>query len=205
MSSQPIFRRKALEKLSSPERLDQLLSITTPQGWLILLALGALLVAALLWAILGTIAVQVDGEGMLIPAQGDAPDAETDRIEAVLYFNQQDGQRIQPGMEVKLSPPTVRKEEYGLLLGEVTTIKPTLATQPEMLAALGNDALVQALAANGKLIEVRVKLLAASETPSGYRWTSLQGPPTRLQGWLYCTGTVTVQQQHPIELVFYSK
>ena len=205
MSSQPIFRRKALEKLASPERLDELLSITTPQGWLILLALGVLLAAALAWAIVGTIAVQVEGEGMLIPAQADTADAGAGNMEAVLYFSQRDGQRIQPGMEVKLSPPTVRKEEYGFLLGKVTAVKPTLATQQEMLAALGSDTLVQALINNSKLIEVRVQPLADPDTPSGYQWTSKQGPPNRLEGWLYCTGAVTVHEQHPIELVFYRK
>ena len=34
-----IFRKVALERLSSPEQLDQLLQVTDPKGWM---ALGAL-------------------------------------------------------------------------------------------------------------------------------------------------------------------
>jgi hypothetical protein len=41
--SQRLFRQKALEKLASPEQLDQLMSITTPRRWLMLI--GGLSVA----------------------------------------------------------------------------------------------------------------------------------------------------------------
>ena len=33
-----IFRKTALEKLSSPEQLDELMKITTPKGWVALIA-----------------------------------------------------------------------------------------------------------------------------------------------------------------------
>ena len=124
-------------------------------------------------------------------------DAREQTMKAMLESNE-DAQRI------FLALRELSIQRSGLL-GEVAAIKPTLATQQEMLAALGNDALVQALAANSKLIEVRVRLFEDSETPSGYRWTSKQGPPPRLEGWIYCTGTVTVHEQHPIELVFYQQ
>ena len=38
-----IFRKVALERLSSPEQLDQLMQVTSPKGWLALAGLGALL------------------------------------------------------------------------------------------------------------------------------------------------------------------
>ena len=50
-----VFRRAALERLASPEQLDQLMQLTTPKGWLALLALCALLVAAMVWALWGTV------------------------------------------------------------------------------------------------------------------------------------------------------
>jgi hypothetical protein len=36
----PLFRQAALERLSSPEQLDQLVRVTHPLGWLALLALS---------------------------------------------------------------------------------------------------------------------------------------------------------------------
>ena len=50
-----IFRKAALERLSSPEQLDQLMQITNSKGWLALIALAIILGAALVWAIFGRI------------------------------------------------------------------------------------------------------------------------------------------------------
>ena len=42
-----MFRKVALDRLSSPEELDQLLRVTTSRSWLALLGLGGLLAVAL--------------------------------------------------------------------------------------------------------------------------------------------------------------
>ncbi|MFL6291034.1 MAG: NHLP bacteriocin system secretion protein, partial [Thermoanaerobaculia bacterium] len=59
-----IFRKVALERLSSPEQLDQLMQVTSPRGWLALGAFGTLLNTALGWAELGTIPTDATGEGI---------------------------------------------------------------------------------------------------------------------------------------------
>ncbi len=61
-----MFRKEALEKLSSPEQLDQLLKVTSPRGWLALLGLGFLIAAMVIWSILGSVPSTVKGEGILI-------------------------------------------------------------------------------------------------------------------------------------------
>jgi HlyD family secretion protein len=62
----PIFRKAALDRLSSPEQLDHLMKVTSPQGWLAIAAIGAVLLAGLLWGIFGSIPVTVQGQGILI-------------------------------------------------------------------------------------------------------------------------------------------
>lgn len=61
-----LFRKKALERLSSPERLDELMQVTSPAGWLALGGLGFAIVAAIVWGIIGSIAVKVNGKGILM-------------------------------------------------------------------------------------------------------------------------------------------
>src|SRR5262245_19361275 len=61
-----MFRKEALEKLSSPEQLDQLLTVTSPRAWLALLGLAALIVAVVIWGIVGSIPSVTTGQGMLI-------------------------------------------------------------------------------------------------------------------------------------------
>jgi HlyD family secretion protein len=61
-----LFRKESLERLSSPERLDQLMQVVSPKSWLPLTALGSLAVAALTWSIHGRIPITVEGRGVLV-------------------------------------------------------------------------------------------------------------------------------------------
>jgi len=61
-----IFRKVSLERLSSPEQLDQLMTVTTPCGWISLAAIGGVILTALLWSIFGTIPKTVKSQGILI-------------------------------------------------------------------------------------------------------------------------------------------
>lgn len=60
-----MYRKVALERLSSPEQLDQLLQVTTPKGWLALIAILVLLAFVILWGFFGTLPGEVYGEGIL--------------------------------------------------------------------------------------------------------------------------------------------
>jgi HlyD family secretion protein len=61
-----IFRDKALERLSSPEQLDQLMRVVSPKGWLALLAFAGLIAVVLAWSVLGRLSSTVTGRGVLV-------------------------------------------------------------------------------------------------------------------------------------------
>ena len=61
-----LFRKESLERLSSPERLDQLMQVVNPRDWLALTTLGFFIFLALLWSIFGRIPITVTGQGVLI-------------------------------------------------------------------------------------------------------------------------------------------
>lgn len=61
-----IFRAEALDQLSSPEQLEQLLQVTGRKSWITLGTIGVLLGAVLVWSIFGRIPVTVSGTGILI-------------------------------------------------------------------------------------------------------------------------------------------
>ena len=63
---QNLFRKKSLERLSSPEQLDQLMQVVNPKSWMPLAVLGSLIFIALLWSILGRIPITVEGRGILV-------------------------------------------------------------------------------------------------------------------------------------------
>jgi HlyD family secretion protein len=68
--NRPIFRQKALERLASPENLHELVQITSPRSWLMLLALGVIIFFLLLWSLVGEIPKTVRGQGILIQSGG---------------------------------------------------------------------------------------------------------------------------------------
>ena len=75
-----------MERLSSPEQLDQLIDITRPADWIAALVVGLALVGAVTWGIVGRIPTRVAGEGILISDGGrvvDAVSAVAGRLAAV--------------------------------------------------------------------------------------------------------------------------
>ena len=61
-----LFRKEALERMSSPERLDQLIRIVSPKDWLLLGTLLSMVVMLLVWCIWGRLPTTVSGQGVII-------------------------------------------------------------------------------------------------------------------------------------------
>jgi hypothetical protein len=267
-----IFRQVALERLSSPEQLDQMMRVTNPTGWAILLALSLLLLAVILWGIFGRVSTKVVGEGILLVPGGvkdivssvsgqvvdvyfDAGDviqadqvvarvAERDEVvstevvsahsghileikvdsgtlvergtpilslevmdsglrdlEVVIYLPAAEGKKVRSGMDVQVSPSTVEREVYGFMLGKVVSVGEFPATRQGMLRVLGSEELVQALSVAGAPIEIRADLMLDPQTPSGYAWSSSQGPPLQIDSGTFCTAWIKVREQRLLSLV----
>lgn len=65
-----MYRKSALEKLSSPEQLDRMIVITSPSFWLAMLGAGLVILLALIWAIVGRLPVTVSSNGIYISDDG---------------------------------------------------------------------------------------------------------------------------------------
>lgn len=65
-SGDSVFRKKSLERLASPDRLDHLLHVVDRKSWLPLITIGGLLALLLAWSIVGTIRIDVEGRGILV-------------------------------------------------------------------------------------------------------------------------------------------
>jgi len=60
------FRKSAVEKLSTPEKLDQLIKVTSPKGWIALLTITIVLVTGITWAFLGNVKTKLNVVGVLL-------------------------------------------------------------------------------------------------------------------------------------------
>ncbi|MCR5724421.1 MAG: NHLP bacteriocin system secretion protein [Treponema sp.] len=122
-------------------------------------------------------------------------------LEAVMYFSIQDGKRIKRGMNISVSPSTARQEEYGFIQGIVTAVSDFPVSREYLDSTLQNKGLAEQFFRSGSPIEVKVGLIPDNATKSGFRWSSSKGPDTTLDVGVFCTGSVTVRSQRPIELV----
>ena len=91
-----LFRKSALARLDSPEQLDQLMEVTDTRGWWTLSALAALVVAALLWSVLGRISTTVQGTGILL-REGGVFDVQTTAGGQVMELRVVEGQTVNAG------------------------------------------------------------------------------------------------------------
>lgn len=122
-------------------------------------------------------------------------------LEVVLYVPSSYGKKIQVGMTAYVSPSTVKREEFGLMVGRVTYVSDYPATSRGMLRVLKNDKLLAALVGNDSPYEVHADLLVDERTFSGYQWSSSQGPAIKIQSGTRVAAYVTVASRRPIDLV----
>ncbi len=120
---------------------------------------------------------------------------------AVIFVQAELGKQIQPGMETRVSPSTVKVEEHGFILGEVQRVSEFPSTSRGMKRLLGNDDLVAKLMEKGPPIQVDVILLKDESTPTGFRWSSSTGPAIEISSGTLARGSVIVQRSRPITLV----
>jgi len=64
--TQSPFRRKSLERLSSPEQLDELIQIIPGKSWWWIGSLGFVVFTILIWSIFGRIPLTVNGKGIMV-------------------------------------------------------------------------------------------------------------------------------------------
>ncbi|HSI12934.1 MAG TPA: NHLP bacteriocin system secretion protein [Chthoniobacter sp.] len=126
---------------------------------------------------------------------------DTTPLEGVLFINAGDGKKVEAGMQVRLSPSTVRAEEFGFMVGKVKSISPYPSTPESMMSILGNGRLVQDLSGSSAPLKVIVSLELDQATKSGFKWSSPNGPPVGVFGGTLCSASIVVSERKPIGFV----
>jgi HlyD family secretion protein len=122
-------------------------------------------------------------------------------LEAIIYVPADRGKTVQPGMEVQIEPSSVKREEFGAMIGKVATVSGFPVTPEGMAAVLHNDALVQRFSKEAAPYAVLVRLERNPGSATGYRWSSGPGPPIRLSTGTLARAEITTREQPPIDLV----
>ena len=123
-------------------------------------------------------------------------------LEAIIYVSPNEGKKIKEGMEAKISPSTAEVEKYGFIKGKVLQVSEYPATVDGMTNTLGSKELVGTFFSGLPPIAVRVSLELDEATPSGYAWTSGEGPDVEVKSGTFCMTQVVIKNKRPISLVF---
>lgn len=191
-----IFRKVALDKMSSPEQLDRLPAVSNTRAWLALAAVAALLVVFIGWGFGGSIPVKVGGQGIFITP----PETSAD-LQALLYVPVGEAVKISPGKQVQVLPTGINKEEYGFIMGQVVQVSEHSLNMKDISRETGLNEWDDDLNKQGPVLEVQVKLQRNSETVSGYNWSASAGPPIKIGSHTPCNGWIVVRNVRPVDLL----
>jgi len=294
-----LFRKKSLENVSSPEKLDEYVRVTNPGVWSVLIACIAILVAAAVWFAVGRIPDTLDMKGIIFPGDGtvsvlstgsgkihdvrvsvgdmvdphdilavipqpelaaeisqlkaaENPDETaiaqkqneyaaatiirspvygivletvhlgdivgenqqivslaqveegTNSYEIICYVPADTARKLSVGMEVQACPSYVSREEYGYMVGYISSIGEYPVTDGDIDAAVGNKQYVQEILEEGNNIEVRVSIALDAESSSAgnsAEWSNPKGNALELSTGTVCDLLVVVSEQKPYELL----
>ena len=196
MEQNEIFRKTNLERISSPEKLNDYIKVINPSVVIMLAALGLLLIGGLIWGFFGNIPLTISASGAFYSHEdGDV----CDRLAVVVPV--EDSGSLKTGMEVQVSPATASRDTYGFIRGEITEIEAQPATRNALLDLLGNEALVSLIMPDTAGVLVTVTLETDTATESGLEWSSDKGGDVYVRQGTTATALGVLKNQKPIELI----
>lgn len=124
MTNKKIFREKSLERISSPEQLNEYIKVSSPGVWMAMIAVIILLAGALVWAICGRVDVYVPavvsasaGQTTLyVPCDG----VDDKTIESDIHFTTESGDYTLTDVKADATPTEVTRQLLDTLDARVT-------------------------------------------------------------------------------------
>ncbi len=186
-----LYRKTAIDKLSSPEQLDKMIRVTPPMFWIAAVGGGLILVVAIIWAVFAKLPVTVASNGVIsIPEDT-----------VYCYVDANEGWKIKSGMQVEVYPSSVGPQEYGHMYATVTEVDDHVALQQEVSAELQDPSLAESIMLLGPLIGFRCRLEKDKDTASGYKWSTKNGANVKVDSGIYANVNVVVQEKSPISMI----
>ena len=140
--SNTLFRKNSLDRISSPEQLNDYIKVSNPSIWIVLIALFILFAVVFVWGITGSMPTSISISGV------------TQEGEAVCYLDTAHAGAVKAGQEVKIQ--ISNQDTSGT--GVVKKVGTMPMSPSEISAELNSDYLSQALAAEGFAVKAVIAL-----------------------------------------------
>ncbi|MFJ8196646.1 HlyD family efflux transporter periplasmic adaptor subunit [Streptomyces sp. NPDC096152] len=123
----------------------------------------------------------------------------SDPLYATVYVPAENAAAIPAHASVDLTVASVPTQRYGVLRGHVKSVDRTAESAQRIAAFLGDAQLGEQFTREGRPVAVLVRLDPSSATKSGYRWSSADGPPYRLDSMTLATASIRLADQRPLD------
>lgn len=130
-----LFRKSTLERVSSPEQLNEYIKVNNPSLILMLLGLFVAIISGAIWMFFGGIPEMVNLNGVIVEEPGRPK-------EVCCYVPISTSQRLKEDMDVQISPDYAGREEYGYVNGKITSVGKDIVTDDYLKANFENPQVV---------------------------------------------------------------
>jgi hypothetical protein len=180
MKNYRIYRKVALERLTSPEQLDRVLRITTLHNWVSLSAVFAIFAAAIAWGTLARLPIVIGGTGVIVSAAPairapesaecssgqDMPPAERGlqrRPELLVFVPAAEAAGIQAGAAVLFRPAIPGWERFELIQAKVVSVAHASFTFHDLAQSLQTPRLARFWEEHGPVLQLRASFVGAGK------------------------------------------
>ena len=185
-----LFRKSTLERVSSPEQLNEYIKVTNPSLIVMLIGIFTILIAGAVWVFSSGIPKTADLLGVAVTDSSG-----TQKV--YCYVPIATSKRLAKDMEAQISPDYADREEYGFINGKVLSVGTEIVTEEYLSHKFENPQLVlpmvSAAAKQGNVVEIEL---------STGKWSSEKGEGIVVTNGTSCSVKVVVGETKPYELIF---
>ena len=183
MANNNLFRKSSLERVSSPEQLDEYVKVTSPNLILIIIAIFSILFAGIVWIFNSDIPKYEKIPGIVITENG---------IKKLYSFvDIGTSQKFKTGMQTRISPEYISAEEYGYINGKIESVG-TKVVDEESITKFKNPSMIAQVLPAYNCVEV-VTLL---KEPSKDKIAQIE-----IIDGSQCTSSVVIGRERAIDFI----
>ncbi len=185
-----LFRKSTLERVSSPEQLNEYIKVTNPSLIVMLIGIFTILIAGAVWIFSSGIPKTVDLFGVAV--------TDSSGVQKVYcYVPIAVSKRLSKDMDVQISPDYADREEYGFINGKILYVGGNVVTEeylsskfenPQLVIPMVNTAMQQ-----GNIVEIEISM---------ENWSSEKGAGIEITDGTACSASAIIGTTKPYELIF---
>ncbi|WP_108812242.1 NHLP bacteriocin system secretion protein [Sphingorhabdus sp. Alg231-15] len=177
-----IFRQEAIDRMASPDRLDQPLRLVKPTNWLFLIVTAVIILFAVIWGFVASVPIKVNAQGIMIDSAGLSEVAVQyqGRVDAILV---EPGEKVQKGDVIARLTRDNRERDIRIAEAALRDARMKAGVAESVFrrgeGRLGGAEARQLASVNARMAELRRQLVTREETANNLRGLVEQNAATR--------------------------